>query len=244
MRVVQAVFFLLVVRPLLALVLGVNLRHGERLPQAGPAILAANHNSHLDTLLLMSLYPLAKLHRVRPVAAADYFLQNRAVAWFALNVMHILPLARRPKRTPSPFIPERGQPSPRSGEHPEGHKGASVMPKPISEPPLAHIEAALAAGDILILFPEGSRGEPEKRGALKTGIAHLMERAPAVPVVPVYLRGLGKALPRGDWLPVPFYADGFVGEPLTWQGSRVQTMQALEGRFAELERHGGHAAWE
>lgn len=118
------------------------------------------------------------------------------------------------------------------------------MPKPINERPLAHLEAALAAGDILILFPEGSRGEPEKRGALKTGIAHLMEHAPAVPVVPVYLHGLGKALPRGDWLPVPFFADGFVGEPLTWQGSRAQTMQALEGRFAELERQGGPPAWE
>lgn len=211
MRVVQAAFFLLVVRPLLALVLGVNLRNAERLPRSGPAILAANHNSHLDTLLLMSLYPLAQLYRVRPVAAADYFLKNRAVAWFALNVMHILPLARRPKP---------------------------------GEPPLAHLEAALAAGDILILFPEGSRGEPEKRGALKTGIAHLMEHAPAVPVVPVYLHGLGKALPRGDWLPVPFFADGRVGEPLTWQGSRVQTMQALEDRFAELERQGGYAAWE
>lgn len=35
------------------------------------------------------------------------------------------------------------------------------MPKSINEKPLAHIEAALAAGDILILFPEGSRGEPE-----------------------------------------------------------------------------------
>jgi 1-acyl-sn-glycerol-3-phosphate acyltransferase len=211
MRWLQAAFFLLLVRPFLALVLGVNLRHAERLPLTGPAILAANHNSHLDTLLLMSLFPLAQLYRVRPVAAADYFLRNRFIAWFALNVMHILPLARRPKP---------------------------------GEPPLAHIEAALNAGDILILFPEGSRGEPEKRSELKSGIAHLMEHAPSVPVVPVYLHGLGKALPKGDWLPVPFFADGWVGEPLTWQGERASTMQALEARFAELERQGGYAAWE
>jgi len=46
------------------------------------------------------------------------------------------------------------------------------------------------------------------------------------------------------WRPVPFFADGFVGEALTWQGSRVATMQALEARFAELERQGGYAAWE
>lgn len=211
MRWLQAAFFLLLVRPFLALVLGVNLRHAERLPQSGPAILAANHNSHLDTLLLMNLFPLAQLHRVRPVAAADYFLRNRFIAWFALNIMHILPLARRPK------------------------PGVA---------PLAHIEAALNAGDILILFPEGSRGEPEKRGELKSGIAHLMEHAPRVPVVPVYLHGLGKALPRGDWLPVPFFADGFVGEALIWQGARVATMQALEARFRTLEAEGRFSDWD
>ncbi|MFO7541957.1 MAG: lysophospholipid acyltransferase family protein [Thiobacillus sp.] len=210
-RTLQALFFLLIVRPFLALVLGVNLRHAERLPRTGPAILAANHNSHLDTLLLMSLFPVSQLHRVRPVAAADYFLKNRFIAWFALNIMHILPLARRPKP---------------------------------GEPPLAHIEAALVAGDILILFPEGSRGEPEKRSALKSGIAHLMADAPTVPVIPVYLHGLGKALPKGDWLPIPFFADGFVGEPLVWQGDRAATMQALEARFAGLEQKVSHVAWE
>lgn len=214
-RALQILFFLLIVRPFLALVLGVNLRHAERLPQTGPAILAANHNSHLDTLLLMSLYPLAQLHRVRPVAAADYFLKNRIVAWFALNIMHILPLSRRPK--------------------PGASKSGAV--------PLAHIEAALAAGDILILFPEGSRGEPEKRSALKSGIAHLMEAAPTVPVIPVYLHGLGKALPKGDWLPIPFFADGWVGEPLTWQGERGATMHLLEARFAELECEGKPPEW-
>lgn len=211
MRWVQGAFFLLVVRPFLAVALGVNLRHAERLPQTGPAILAANHNSHLDTLLLMSLFPLSQLHRVRPVAAADYFLKNRFIAWFALHIMHILPLSRRPKP---------------------------------GEKPLAHIEAALAEGDILILFPEGSRGEPEKRSELKSGIAHLMEHAPAVPVLPVYLHGLGKALPKGDWLPIPFFVDGFVGEALTWQGCRADTMRALEARFSELEQLGGYGAWE
>ncbi|MCA1979267.1 MAG: 1-acyl-sn-glycerol-3-phosphate acyltransferase [Thiobacillus sp.] len=237
-RALQALFFLLIVRPFLALVLGVNLRHADRLPQTGPAILAANHNSHLDTLLLMSLYPMAKLHRVRPVAAADYFLKNRVIAWFALTIMHILPLSRRPRKASTP------QPSPEKGGHPEGHKGANEMPKPANEKPLAHIEAALAAGDILILFPEGSRGEPERRSALKSGIAHLMADAPTVPVVPIYLRGLGKALPKGEWLPVPFFADGWVGEPLSWQGDRAATMRLLEARFAELEQEGKAPAWE
>jgi 1-acyl-sn-glycerol-3-phosphate acyltransferase len=204
-------FFLCVVRPLVTILLGVNLRHGERLPRDGPAILVANHNSHLDTLTLISLLPQRLLGRIRPVAALDYFLKTRWLAWFAIRIIGIIPLDRKPK--------------------------------PGSDP-LAAADAALVRGDILILFPEGSRGEPERLQAFKTGIAHLAKRRPDVPIVPVFLHGLGKALPKDAFLLVPFFVDIFVGKPVGWTGARADFMERLERAMQELAAECRAPAWD
>jgi 1-acyl-sn-glycerol-3-phosphate acyltransferase len=200
-RFLRLLFYALVARPIAWVVLGLNVRHRQRLPTTGPAIVAANHNSHLDTLVLISLFPLRLLPRLRPVAAADYFTRNPVLAWFSLNVIGILPIRR------------------------EARGGAD---------PLKPCEAALERGDILVLFPEGSRGEPEVLGRFKRGIAVLAARRPDVPVTPVFLHGLGKALPKDDPILVPFFCDVFVGEALRGNNDQAVFMAELEGRMARL----------
>jgi 1-acyl-sn-glycerol-3-phosphate acyltransferase len=199
------------VRLVTLIVLGLNVRRRERLPRNGPAILVANHNSHLDTLVLMTLLPPRLLPKIRPVAAMDYFLRNRLLAWFALDIIGIVPLARKPQR---------------------------------GVDPLAGCRAALDRGDLLILFPEGSRGEPERMQQFKTGIAHLAERHPSTPVIPVFMHGLGKALPKGEALLVSFFRDVFVGEALYWAGNREDFMARLEQAMAALAREECFPAWE
>ncbi len=210
----KILFFAVIVRPVVLFVIGLNIRHRERLPLKGPLILVANHNSHLDTLVLMSLLSLRRLPDVRPVAAADYFLAGPWLTWFATNLIGIIPIERR---------------------KPQGDEVVDV---------LAGAAAALTAGNIVILFPEGTRGEPEALQSFKSGVARLAERCPAAPVQPVYLHGLGKALPKGAWLPVPFFCDVLVGEPLPWPGSRQRLMEQLKSSMAALAATGKFATWE
>lgn len=210
-RLLRLGFFGLFVRALVLVVLGLNVRQRQRLPTVGPAIICANHNSHLDTLVLMSLFPLESLPRLRPVAAMDYFLRNRFLAWFALNILAIIPLDRKPRR---------------------------------GIDPLAGCVEALKRGDILILFPEGTRGEPEILAQFKSGIAHLAERVPEVSVVPVFLHGLGKALPKGEAVLVPFFCDVFVGEALAWSGNKREFMGRLDTVMQGLAAQGRFPQWQ
>ena len=182
-RILKIVFFALFAKPLVFLGLGLNIRGRENLPLKGPAIIAANHNSHLDTLVLMSMYPLSVINRVRPVAAADYFLANKFIAWLAINIIGIIPLDRSGRTRREDLFTD--------------------------------CHHALDNGDILLIFPEGSRGKPEEMSSLKKGIHYLIKnREDTSGVTPVVMHGLGKAWPRGEALFVPFNCDVIIGEAI------------------------------
>jgi 1-acyl-sn-glycerol-3-phosphate acyltransferase len=209
--ILRTIFFAAVLRPVLTIVLGANVRRRDLLPHKGPAIIVANHNSHLDTLTIMAMFRLKELAHLHPVAAADYFMRSKPMAWFATNIIGIIPV-------------ERG-----------GQGGRN---------PLEACERALDRGDILILFPEGSRGEPEKLSQFKKGIAHLARGRPQTPVHPLFMHGFGKALPKDSFLLVPFNCDIAVGEPLYWNGAVDAFMEALQSRMAELAATLHVAPWD
>lgn len=100
--------------------------------------------------------------------------------------------------------------------------------------PLKLMGDALDAGTTLILFPEGSRGEPEVMQPFKSGVARLLETRPALRVVPCFLRGLGRALPRGDSIPMPINAEVVIGEPRTYSGTVEEMLARIEADVREL----------
>src|SRR5215467_11806302 len=52
----------------------------------GPAILVANHNSHLDTLALFALFSLRETATLHAMAAHDYFSAGSVIGWLAHRV--------------------------------------------------------------------------------------------------------------------------------------------------------------
>jgi 1-acyl-sn-glycerol-3-phosphate acyltransferase len=211
-RLLRFLFFAVVVRAVILVALGLTVRHRERLPGDGPAVLAGNHNSNLDALALMSLMSLRLLPKLRPVAAMDYFYTSGLRAWFANNIIGIIPVKRV-----------------------SGKEGGN---------PLQLAEEALDRGEILVLFPEGTRGEPEKLQAFKKGIGHLARARPKVPVVPVFIYGLGKALPKGSALLVPFNVSVTIGEALYGKASHDAFVASLEKAMTALAAEEKVPAWE
>lgn len=88
--------------------------------------------------------------------------------------------------------------------------------------PLDPLEAALAGGDSLILFPEGTRGTGELPGAFKPGLFHLARAFPSVELVPVFLDNLRRALPKGSLLPVPLSCVARFGAPIRLEGGEAK----------------------
>jgi 1-acyl-sn-glycerol-3-phosphate acyltransferase len=82
-------------RAYFALCQNVTIQGRENLPGAPPFILAANHQSHLDALLLASALPAHLRESVSPLAAGDTFFKSPAARIFCATALNALPLWRR-----------------------------------------------------------------------------------------------------------------------------------------------------
>ncbi|MBR2068246.1 MAG: 1-acyl-sn-glycerol-3-phosphate acyltransferase [Candidatus Gastranaerophilales bacterium] len=192
-----------ILKPIFYICLGYNIKNPNNLPKKGPCIIISNHNSHLDTLVLMTLFSGDSLLKVSPIAAKDYFLKNKLLSFISLKILNIIPLSRHVTKTSQ-------------------------------EEFNAMLDWRLKNNSICILYPEGTRGEPEKIAKFKTGIAHIAKTYPNIPIVPIYMEGLGMALPRGEALFIPAICSIVVEEAIKYSDSKDEFMQKIKDIYDKM----------
>jgi 1-acyl-sn-glycerol-3-phosphate acyltransferase len=96
------------------------------------------------------------------------------------------------------------------------------------EDPLEPLFDALANGDSIILFPEGTRGFTGEPQPFKAGLYNLAVRFPHVVLIPAWINNVQHVLPKGEVVPVPVLCSVTFGAPMA--------LQTGEERRAFLER--------
>ncbi len=102
------------------------------------------------------------------------------------------------------------------------------------EDPLEPLVEALAAGDSLILFPEGTRGHFEEPQAFKAGIYNLALKFPQIELIPAWIANVQRVMPKGEVVPVPVLCSVTFGAPMRLQDGEDRNAFLQRARLAVL----------
>ena len=104
--------------------------------------------------------------------------------------------------------------------------------------PLEPLMEALRSGDSLVIFPEGTRGSQGEPQAFKSGLYHLAEQFPEVPLIPAWIDNVQRVMPKGEVVPVPILCTVTFGAPLQLQPGEDKRAFLTRARDAVLaQRH-------
>ncbi|MDH6180804.1 1-acyl-sn-glycerol-3-phosphate acyltransferase [Microbacteriaceae bacterium SG_E_30_P1] len=201
----------LVAGPLLKTVFRPWVTGAENIPKTGAVILASNHLSVIDSVIL----PLVMDRRIYFLAKSDYFVGKDFKGWL---IKHFL----------------LG-----TGMLPIDRSGGKA-----SEASLNTGLGVLAKGDVLGIYPEGTRSPDANLYRGRTGVARMVLEA-HVPVVPVAMVDTEKVMPIGSKLPKVRRIGIVFGEPLDFsrfeglEGDRFILRSITDEIMYELDRISG-----
>jgi long-chain acyl-CoA synthetase len=164
----------------------------------GPVIFAPNHQSHLDTPLILSALPSRYRYRVAPAMWKEYFdghfspSRHTRYEWFRDSLLYWLVAL---------FFNAFPIPQSEAGAHQS----------------LRYLGDLVGDSWSILFFPEGERTEAGEIKPFQLGIGLIAGRL-GVPVVPIRLRGLEKILPRHARWPRLGHVEIAFGPPLQLKG--------------------------
>lgn len=172
---------------------GLRIEGREHIPETGAAILAANHRSFLDPVIIG-----VAVRRPLHFMAKEELFRFRLFAWF-LRAYQAFPVGR-------------------------GRADLQAIKQAVS---------VLQEGELVLIFPEGTRGDGRRLGPAKPGIGLIAARSHA-PVVPAFHRGTERALPRGAWIPRPHRVTVRFGPPLRFEETQADGRPGHPDTFSRI----------
>ncbi|MGE0724530.1 MAG: lysophospholipid acyltransferase family protein [Alphaproteobacteria bacterium] len=108
-------------------------------------------------------------------------------------------------------------------------------PEARSDDPIAAMAAPLAAGESLILFPEGTRNTSDvPLLPFRSGLARLAEAVPSAELVPVWIDNLNRVMPKGMPVPIPLLCTVTFGAPVAPHAGEARPAFLARAREALL----------
>jgi long-chain acyl-CoA synthetase len=176
--------------------------HLDALP--GPVIFAANHQSHMDTPVILAALPPRWRYRTATAMAKEFFKahffpeQYGRVAWFTNSLNYYLA---------SLFF--------NAFPIPQREAGARQT--------LRYVGDLLAHNSSVLIYPEGRRSETGEIGRFMPGIGMIASRL-GVPVVPVRIVGVDKVLHQSWRMARPGRVRVVFGKPVHLSGDHYDEL--------------------
>lgn len=96
--------------------------------------------------------------------------------------------------------------------------------------PLEPMLQALAEGDSLIIFPEGTRNKEDTLLPFKSGLYNLAIAYPDVEVIPVWIDNLKRVMPKGHFIPLPLLCTLTIGTPMQVNDNETREQFLIRAR--------------
>ncbi|MBL7215083.1 MAG: 1-acyl-sn-glycerol-3-phosphate acyltransferase [Phycisphaerae bacterium] len=153
---------------------------------SGTVIFYANHSSHLDAMVILSLLPEERRKKTFIVGSKKYWQANAIRRYISNSVFRTVMIDR-------------------AGE--SNTSGAFAA--------LSEMSKVLEQDCSIIIFPEGTRSSEGTISDFKRGIYHIAKKNSDIKLVPVYLENMNRIMPKGELIIIPLLGRVVFGKSIT-----------------------------